>query len=167
MSDNGGYNLIKRKRLAQIRIIEAVIASAIIIGSLGTYSIFLVPSVKLESQSLEQTAISSITTIAGDGSLAKILNTTQGEARIAAIRNILSSSYPRGYLFSATFFNITDAGSIPIVMFNVNNTFRASHEVTIVYDFMTTRQDFYDPDDVQVFKAIQQIRIILSLSEAG
>ncbi len=144
-----------------------MIASAIIIGSLGTYSIFLVPSVKLESQSLEQTAISSITTIAGDGSLAKILNTTQGDAREAAIRNILSSSYPRGYLFSASFLNITDAGSKPELVFNVNNTFRATHQVTIIYDFMTTRQDFDDPDDVQVFKAIQQWRIILGLSEAG
>jgi len=167
LSDNGGYNLIKRKRLAQIRIIEAVIASAIIIGSLGTYSVFLIPSVKLESQSLEQTAISSITTIAGDGSLARILNTTQGDVREAAIRNILSSSYPRGYLFSATFLNITDAGSTPMVMFNVNNTFRANHQVTIVYDFMTTRQDFSDPDEEDVFKVIQQIRIILGLSEAG
>ena len=153
--------------MAQIRIIEAVIASAIIIGSLGTYSVFLVPSVKLESQSLEQTAIDSLTTIAEDGSLAKILNTTQGDDREAAIRNILSSSYPRGYLFSASFLNITDAGSKPELVFNVNNTLRAPHQVTIIYDFMTTRQDFDDPDDVQVFKAIQQWRIILGLSEAG
>ena len=153
--------------MAQIRIIEAVIASAIIIGSLGTYSVFLVPSVKLESQSLEQTAIDSKTTIAGDGSLAKILNTTQGDAREAAIRNILSSSYPRGYLFSATFLNITDAGGAPEVLFNVNNTFRPTHQVTVVYDFMTTRQDFSDPDPELVTKAIQQIRIILGLSEAG
>jgi len=148
-------------------VIEAVIASAIILGSLGTYTVLLVPSIKLESQSVEQTAINSIITVTRDGSLAKIMNTTVGDARSAAIQNILGSTYPKGYLFTATFYNITEAGSALTPWFNVTNTLRTTHDVTIVYDFMTTRQDFSDPDEEDVFKVIHQIRIILGLSEAG
>ncbi len=150
----------------QIRIIEAVIASAIILGSLSVYSVLLVPSVKLEAQSLEQTANESLISIASNGSLAAVVNGSEGSARISEIQQLIGSRLPRGYLFTATFFNVTGNDFVLNEWFIVTNTDQTSHDITVTYDFMTTQRDT-DPGEDEVFKVVHQIRIILGLSEAG
>ncbi len=151
----------------QIRIIEAVIASAIIIGSLGIYSVLLVPSIKLEAQALEQTANESLISIASNGSLAVIINGTEGSTRIGEIQQLIGSRLPRGYLFTATFFNVSGTTDFGLTeWFTVTNSDQTSHDVTVTYDFMTTQRDT-DPGEDEVFKVVHQIRIILGLSEAG
>lgn len=154
----------RRQNKGQIRIIEAVIASAIILGSLSFYSILLVPSVKLEAQSLEQTANDSLISMARNGSLAAVINNTEGITRTNEIQELIGSRLPRGYLFTATFFNVSSTlGLDP--WFTVTNTDLTSHDITVTYDFMTTKRGI-DPLG-EVHKEIHQIRIILGLSEAG
>ena len=155
------------QKKGQIRIIEAVIASAIILGSLSVYSVLLVPSVKLESQSLEQTANESLISIASNGSLAAVVNGSEGNARISEIQQLISSRLPRGYVFTATFFNVSGTTDFGLTeWFTVTNTDQITHDVTVTYDFMTTQRDT-DPGEDEVFKVVHQIRIILGLSEPG